>query len=123
MASTADSAAEAVSGADGTAVPRRLRQLRWSTWRGVLVRSAKGFMEDNCSDFAAALTYYAVLALFPSAIVVVALVNLVSQGDQTVRHDRRPARRPRRRLGDRHEGTEDRHQRRGRQAELGRACC
>ena len=84
MASTADSAAEAVSGADGTAVPRRLRQLRWSTWRGVLVRAAKGFMEDNCSDFAAALTYYAVLALFPAAIVIVALVNLVSQGDQTV---------------------------------------
>jgi len=84
MASTADSTAEAVSGAGGSAVPRRLRQLRWSTWRGVLVRAGKGFMEDNCSDLAASLTYYAVLAIFPAAIVVVALVNLVSQGDQTV---------------------------------------
>jgi membrane protein len=82
MATTAGSAAEAVS--ESGAVPRRLRQLRWSTWRGVLVRAAQGFMKDDCSDFAAALTYYAVLALFPSAIVVVSLVNLVSQGDKTV---------------------------------------
>jgi membrane protein len=82
MATTAGSAAEAVSGGD--AVPRRLRQLHWSTWRGVLVRAAQGFLKDDCSDFAAALTYYAVLALFPSAIVIVALVNLVSEGDQTV---------------------------------------
>ena len=50
----------------------------------MLVRSGKGFVEDNCSDWAASLTYYGVLALFPSAIVVVALVGLVSQGDRTV---------------------------------------
>jgi membrane protein len=83
MATTADSAAQAVSEhRDG--VPRRLRQLHWSTWRGTIVRAAKGFMDDNCSDFAAGLTYYAVLAIFPSAIVVVSLVNLVGQGDKTV---------------------------------------
>jgi membrane protein len=82
MATTAGSAAEAVS--EGGAVPRRLRQLRWSTWRGVLVRAAQGFLKDGCSDFAAALTYYAVLALFPSAIVVVSLVGLVSEGERTV---------------------------------------
>jgi membrane protein len=84
MASTVDSTAEAVSGEGGSAVPRQLRQLRWSTWRGVLVRAGKGFMEDKCPDLAASLTYYAVLAIFPAAIVVVALVNLVSQGDRTV---------------------------------------
>ncbi|WP_203714866.1 YihY/virulence factor BrkB family protein [Asanoa siamensis] len=67
-----------------SALPRRIRQLRWRTWRGVLVRAGKGFVKDNCSDWAASLTYYTVLALFPSAIVVVALVNLVSQGDRTV---------------------------------------
>src|SRR3712207_8301167 len=54
----------------------------WSTWRGVLWRSLNGFFDDDCGDFAAALTYYAVLALFPVAIVVVALVNLVSDGDR-----------------------------------------
>ena len=58
-------------------LPRRIRQLRWSTWRGVLWRSAKGFLSHNCADWAAALTYYGVLALFPSAIVIVALAGLV----------------------------------------------
>ncbi|RKN39364.1 YihY/virulence factor BrkB family protein [Micromonospora endolithica] len=65
-------------------LPRRIRQLSWRTWRGVLVRSAQNFLKDNCADWAAALTYYGVLALFPSTIVVVALVGLVSNGEQTV---------------------------------------
>ncbi|MFI6243416.1 YihY/virulence factor BrkB family protein [Micromonospora sp. NPDC050795] len=72
---------------DGTPhpqVPRRMRQLSWRTWRGVLVRSVQNFVNDNCSDWAAALTYYGVLALFPSAIVVVALVGLVSDGERTL---------------------------------------
>ena len=68
----------------GRRLPRRMRQLNWRTWRGVLVRSGKGFVKDNCADWAAALTYYGVLALFPSTIVVVALVGLVSDGPRTV---------------------------------------
>ncbi|WBB69791.1 YihY/virulence factor BrkB family protein [Micromonospora sp. WMMD812] len=74
----------ALDGRRGPRLPRRMRQLSWRTWRGVLVRSARNFVTDNCSDWAAALTYYGVLALFPSAIVVVALVGLVSDGDRTV---------------------------------------
>lgn len=65
-------------------IPRRVRQLSWSTWRGVLVRAGRNFVKDNCADWAAALTYYGVLALFPSTIVVVALVGLVSDGPRTV---------------------------------------
>ena len=65
-------------------LPRRMRQLSWSTWRGVLIRSGQGFVKDNCADWAAALTYYGVLALFPSTVVVVALVGLVSDGERTV---------------------------------------
>jgi membrane protein len=91
MASTTDSAAavdpreeEPRNGRERSKLPWRLRQLHWSTWRGVVVRSAKGFMDDNCPDWAAALTYYGVLALFPSAVVVVALVGLVSEGGKTV---------------------------------------
>ncbi|MEU8420605.1 YihY/virulence factor BrkB family protein [Micromonospora sp. NPDC048835] len=73
-----------LDGTPGTPVPRRMRQLSWRTWRGVLVRSVQNFVNDNCSDWAAALTYYGVLALFPSAIVVVALVGLVSDGERTL---------------------------------------
>ncbi|MEH0939129.1 YihY/virulence factor BrkB family protein [Micromonospora psammae] len=65
-------------------MPRRVRQLSWSTWRGALVRSGRNFINDNCADWAAALTYYGVLALFPSTVVVVALVGLVSDGERTV---------------------------------------
>jgi membrane protein len=62
--------------------PTRLRQLRWSTWRGVLFRAVREFVEDNCGDWAAALTYYSVLAIFPSAIVVVALLRLFADGEE-----------------------------------------
>ena len=37
-------------------VPTRIRQLRWRTWRGMLWRSL-GYIDDDCSDFAAAMTY------------------------------------------------------------------
>ncbi|PWR07059.1 ribonuclease [Micromonospora acroterricola] len=73
-----------LGGTPGSRVPRRMRQLSWRTWRGVVFRSARNFVTDNCSDWAAALTYYGVLALFPSTIMVVALVGLVSNGEQTV---------------------------------------
>ena len=65
-------------------LPTRFRQLRWSTWRGVLWRSANGFLDDDCGDLAAALTYNAVLAVFPVGIMVVALVNLVADGRTAV---------------------------------------
>ncbi|MFI7599621.1 YihY/virulence factor BrkB family protein [Actinoplanes sp. NPDC049681] len=70
--------------APSPALPSRFRQLRWSTWRGVLWRSINGFIDDECGDLAAALTYNAVLAVFPVAIVVVALVNLVTDGRTAV---------------------------------------
>jgi membrane protein len=78
-------AATPIAAADASGrLPTRLRQLHWPTWRGVLWRSLVNFFDDACADQAAALTYYAVLALFPSAIVVVALVNLVSDGTTAV---------------------------------------
>ncbi len=69
---------------EAPSLPTRLRQLRWSTWRGVLWRSVNGFLDDDCGDLAAALTYNAVLAMFPVGIVVVALVNLVTDGRTAV---------------------------------------
>ena len=44
------------------------------------------FSKDQCTDLAAALTYYAVLALFPAMIAVLSLVGLVGQGPKTVEH-------------------------------------
>jgi membrane protein len=45
----------------------------------VLKRTISKFQSDNLSDWAAALTYYSVLALFPMLIVLVALLGLVGQ--------------------------------------------
>jgi membrane protein len=45
----------------------------------VLKRTVSEFQSDNLSDWAAALTYYSVLALFPMLIVLVALLGLVGQ--------------------------------------------
>jgi membrane protein len=49
----------------------------------VLKRTAKEFKEDNLTDWAAALTYYAVLALFPALLALVALVGIFGQYPQT----------------------------------------
>jgi membrane protein len=44
---------------------------------GTLKRTLKEFSEDNLTDWAAALTYYGVLALFPALIALVSLIGLV----------------------------------------------
>lgn len=54
------------------------------SWGYVLRKTAREFSTDQCTDLAAALTYYSVLALFPAAIALLSLVGLVGQGHQTV---------------------------------------
>jgi membrane protein len=53
-------------------------------WWHVLKRTVKEFQDDNLTDWAAALTYYAVLALFPALIVLVALLGLFGDTQTTV---------------------------------------
>jgi membrane protein len=48
-------------------------------WREVLKRTIREFREDNLTDWAAALTYYGVLSLFPMLIVLVALLGLIGE--------------------------------------------
>ncbi len=49
----------------------------------VLRRTAREFSTDQCTDLAAALTYYAVLSLFPALVVVVSLLGVFGQGQRT----------------------------------------
>jgi membrane protein len=53
-------------------------------WVAILKRTVREFREDDLTDWAAALTYYGVLALFPALICLVALVGLFGQYPQTV---------------------------------------
>src|ERR1700704_3247673 len=52
-------------------------------WKAILRRTVKEFSNDNLTDWAASLTYYAVLALFPALIVLVALLGIFGQYPQT----------------------------------------
>jgi len=61
--------------------PAKPTDLRPRSWKHVVKRTAAEFQEDNLTDWAAALTYYAVLALFPGLIVLVALLGLLGSPD------------------------------------------
>jgi membrane protein len=47
------------------------------SWWAVLRRTVREFQEDNLTDWAAALTYYGILAIFPALIVLVSVLGLV----------------------------------------------
>ena len=49
------------------------------SWWATLKRSFREFREDNLTDWAAALTYYSVLAIFPALIVLVSLLGLIGE--------------------------------------------
>jgi membrane protein len=49
------------------------------SWWSVLKGAVKGFREDNLTDWAAALTYYGVLAIFPALIVLVSVLGLIGE--------------------------------------------
>ena len=55
-----------------------------STWKLGLKRAVGEFGKDNCTDLAAALTYFAVLSLFPAMLAVVSLLGVFGQGQSTV---------------------------------------
>jgi membrane protein len=61
---------------EGRARPPHLERRDGST-AAVLKRAVKGFSDDNLTDWAAALTYYGVLAIFPALIVLVSVLGLI----------------------------------------------
>ncbi|MDQ6914251.1 MAG: YihY/virulence factor BrkB family protein [Actinomycetota bacterium] len=53
--------------------------LEGRSWLGVLKRTAREFSDDDLTDWAAALTYYAILAIFPALLALVSILGLVGQ--------------------------------------------
>jgi membrane protein len=47
------------------------------SWFGTGKRVVSGFRDDNVTDWAAALTYYAVLSIFPAFIAMISILGLV----------------------------------------------
>ena len=56
--------------------PGKPTDLSPRAWWGALKRTVTEFRADNLTDWAAALTYYAILSIFPALIVLVAILGL-----------------------------------------------
>ena len=59
--------------------PEKPTKLPRRSWWDVLKRTVTEFREDNLTDWAAALTYYGVLSLFPALLALVSILGLVGQ--------------------------------------------
>jgi membrane protein len=68
---------------DDPAKPESPTDLTKRSFLYVLRRTAREFGTDQCTDLAAALTYYAVLSVFPALVVVVSLLGVFGQGQRT----------------------------------------
>ncbi|MCX4578500.1 YihY/virulence factor BrkB family protein [Streptomyces sp. NBC_01571] len=66
-------------GGDGrdTSRPARKGAGDGDSFKGVVKRTLREFKEDNLTDWAAALTYYGVLAIFPALLALVSILGLL----------------------------------------------
>src|SRR5438309_1621448 len=57
--------------------PEKPTGLGGRSWFGVFKRTVTEFRTDNVTDWAAALTYYGVLAIFPALLALVSVLGLI----------------------------------------------
>jgi membrane protein len=65
--------------ADERRAPDDVTDLPKQSWKGVLRRAIREFNEDKVTDWAAALTYYGVLSIFPMLLALISLLGLFGQ--------------------------------------------
>jgi membrane protein len=63
--------------ASQSTAPNSPTDLGKRSWFATVKRTAKEFSNDNLTDWAAALTYYAVLSIFPALIAMMSILGLV----------------------------------------------
>ncbi|MEV6206952.1 YihY/virulence factor BrkB family protein [Kitasatospora sp. NPDC051914] len=59
--------------------PDRPTRLRRRGWKDALRRTVKEMLDDELTDRAASLTYYGVLAIFPTLLLLVSVIGLVGR--------------------------------------------
>ncbi|MGC1208920.1 MAG: YihY/virulence factor BrkB family protein [Ornithinimicrobium sp.] len=69
---------------ESDAKPAEIGDVKAPTWKYTARKTLREFTDDECTDLAAALTYFAVLALFPALIAILSLLSLVGQAETTV---------------------------------------
>lgn len=57
--------------------------LTQQSWKYIVRKTGREFSADECTDLAAALTYYAVLSIFPALLALVSLLGLVGDPEKT----------------------------------------
>ena len=62
--------------------PDNVTDLNSRSWKFILRKTVREFSADQCLDLAAALTFYAVLALFPAILALVSLLGLIGRDQQ-----------------------------------------
>ncbi|WP_200215510.1 YihY/virulence factor BrkB family protein [Micromonospora coerulea] len=60
--------------------PESPAQLPGAGWKAALKRTVKEFQDDSLTDWAAALTYYGVLSIFPGTLVLISVLGLLGEG-------------------------------------------
>lgn len=60
--------------------PESPDDLHKRSWKYVFQKTLREFSSDQCTDIAAALTYYSVLSLFPGLIAIFSLLGVFGQG-------------------------------------------
>lgn len=50
----------------------------------VVKKTVREFIDDDCTDLAAALTYYSVLAIFPALLALVSMLGVVGEAETSV---------------------------------------
>jgi membrane protein len=60
--------------------PEAPTKLGGRSWWSVLKRTVKEFKEDNLTVWAAALTYFGVLAIFPALLALISILGLLGSG-------------------------------------------
>lgn len=57
--------------------------VRKPSWKYITRKTFREFTQDQCPDLAAALTYYAVLSLFPALLALVSLIGIFGDPQKT----------------------------------------
>jgi membrane protein len=71
--------------ADDGRKPDELGEVTKPSWKYTFRKAVSEFSRDECTDLAAALTYYSVLALFPALLALVSLLGIFGQGESTTK--------------------------------------
>jgi len=84
---TGDDRDDDLSAPDPDAGPGSPTELKGKGIFAALKRTFKQYSQDNISDWAAALTYYGILSIFPAVLALVSILGMVSDnGQQTVQN-------------------------------------